>query len=37
MDVRSAGESNPIVPNNSPENRSRNRRVTILYLSASQN
>ena len=37
MDVRSDGESKPIVPNNSPENRSRNRRVTILYLSASQN
>lgn len=29
MDVQSVGESNPMVPNNSPENRSRNRRVSL--------
>lgn len=32
MDVHSAGESDPLVPNSSSANRSRNRRVSIQYL-----
>ncbi|HEV2478121.1 MAG TPA: OmpA family protein [Puia sp.] len=32
MDVHSAGESDPLVPNNSPAHRSRNRRVTVQYI-----
>jgi len=32
MDIHSAGESDPLVPNSSPANRSKNRRVTIQYL-----
>jgi len=32
MDIHSAGESDPLVPNSSPANRSKNRRVAIQYL-----
>jgi OOP family OmpA-OmpF porin len=37
MEIRSSGKSNPMVPNTSSNNRSKNRRVTIIYLSVAPN
>lgn len=37
MDITSAGDANPMVPNTTPANRSQNRRVTIECLFASAN
>jgi OOP family OmpA-OmpF porin len=36
MDIKSEGEANPALPNDIELNRSMNRRVTILYLSATR-